>query len=55
MKEVTCMCGWRTRGTEDEVIDAVVAYGREAHGVETSREEVLALATDVPAAPDARV
>ena len=54
MKEVTCMCGWRTRGTEEEVIAAVIAHGREAHGVETTREEVLAIATDVPAAPDAR-
>jgi predicted small metal-binding protein len=48
------MCGWRIRGTEDEVVVAVIAHGRDAHGVETTREEVLALATNVPAAPDAR-
>ena len=54
MKEVTCLCGWRIRGTEDEIVEAVIAHGREAHGVETTREEVLALATDVPAPADAR-
>jgi predicted small metal-binding protein len=52
MKEVTCMCGWRTRGSEDEIIDQVVAHGRDAHGVETTREEVLAIAVDVPAPTD---
>ena len=54
MKEVTCMCGWRIRGTEDEIVDQVVAHGRDAHGVETTREEVLALAVDVPVPSDAR-
>lgn len=52
MKEVTCMCGWRTRGSEDEIIEQVVAHGRDAHGVETTREEVLAIAVDVPAPTD---
>lgn len=54
MKEVTCLCGWRIRGTEDEIVDQVIAHGRDAHGVETTREEVLALATDVAGHPDAR-
>ena len=54
MKEVTCMCGWRIRGTEDEIVEQVIAHGREAHGIETTREEVLALATYVPAAADER-
>lgn len=48
MKEVTCLCGWRIRGTEDEIVDQVIAHGREAHGIESTREEVLALAVDVP-------
>jgi predicted small metal-binding protein len=47
MKEVTCLCGWRTRGSEDEVVAQVIAHGREAHGIESTREEVLALASDV--------
>jgi len=48
MKEVTCLCGWQCRGTEDEVVEQVQAHGREAHGIESTREEVLAIAIDVP-------
>jgi predicted small metal-binding protein len=48
VKEVTCLCGWRCRGTEDEVVEQVIAHGREAHGVESSREEILAIAVDIP-------
>jgi predicted small metal-binding protein len=51
MKEVTCVCGWRIRGTEDEIVDQVIAHGREAHGVESTRAEVLALAVDVARPP----
>ena len=51
MKEVTCVCGWRIRGTEDEIVDEVIAHGREAHGVESTRAEVLALAVDVARSP----
>ena len=49
LKEVTCMCGWQCRGTEDEVIDQVQTHGVEVHGVAATREEILALAVDVPA------
>lgn len=48
MKEVTCLCGWQCRGTEDEVVEQVMAHGREAHGIESTREEILAIAVDVP-------
>lgn len=47
MWQVTCQCGWRTRGAKDEVVVAVQAHGREAHGLETTEEEVMQLA--VPA------
>ena len=50
MKEATCLCGWQVRGTEDEVVAQVIAHGRDAHGIESTREEVLALAVDVPGA-----
>lgn len=50
MKEVTCLCGWQCRGTLDEVVDQVVRHGREVHGIESTREEILAIAVDVPAA-----
>jgi predicted small metal-binding protein len=52
MKEVTCICGWRCRGTDDEVVNQVQAHGREAHQIESSREEILALAHDVSDASD---
>jgi len=50
MKEATCLCGWQVRGTEDEVVAQVQAHGRDVHGIESTREEVLALAVNVPAA-----
>lgn len=54
LKEVTCMCGWQTRGTEDEVVAAIQQHGEEVHGRRPSREEILALAVDLgPAADDA--
>jgi predicted small metal-binding protein len=43
LMEVTCRCGWRCRGTEDEVITQVQAHGRSAHGVETTADEVRAI------------
>jgi len=46
MKEVTCMCGWRCRGTEDEIVAQVQQHGRETHGTEATRDEILALAVD---------
>jgi predicted small metal-binding protein len=48
MKEATCICGWQVRGTEDEIVAQVQAHGREAHGIESTREEILAIAVDVP-------
>ncbi|OGO55501.1 MAG: hypothetical protein A2V84_03285 [Chloroflexi bacterium RBG_16_70_13] len=54
MKEVTCLCGWQCRGTEDEVVEQVQAHGREVHGIESSREEIVAIAVEV-AAPAASV
>jgi predicted small metal-binding protein len=48
MKEVTCLCGWQCRGTEDEVVEQVQVHGREEHGIESTREEILAIAVDVP-------
>lgn len=54
MKEATCLCGWSVRGTEEEVVSQVIAHGREAHQIESTRDEVLALAVDVPGMPDGR-
>ena len=57
MREVTCLCGWQCRGTEDEVVEQVIVHGREVHGIESTREEILAIAVEVPgstASADAR-
>jgi predicted small metal-binding protein len=56
MKEVTCLCGWQVRGTEDEVVAQVIEHGREVHGIQSTRDEILAIAVSVPATPrvDAR-
>jgi len=51
VKEVTCICGWTCRGTEDEVVAQVMAHGRDAHGIESTREEILAIAVEVPPPP----
>jgi len=47
MKEVTCLCGWQCRGTEDEVVDQVITHGREIHGIESTRDEILAIAVEI--------
>jgi predicted small metal-binding protein len=47
MKEVTCLRGWQCGGSEDEIVDQVIAHGREAHGVESTRDEILAIAVEV--------
>ena len=44
LMEVTCMCGWRCHGTQDEIVAQVQAHGRDAHGVTSSRDEILAIA-----------
>src|SRR3989304_3339697 len=42
LKEVTCMCGWQTRGTEDEVVEAIQAHGDEVHGRRPPRGQLEA-------------
>ena len=41
---VECDCGWTTRGAEVEVVEATRAHGREAYGIDLSRDQVLAAA-----------
>jgi predicted small metal-binding protein len=49
LREVTCQCGWQCRGTLEEVVAQVQAHGREVHGIESTREEILAIAHPVEA------
>jgi predicted small metal-binding protein len=41
---VECACGWVTRGEEDRVVEAMQVHERQIHGLEITREEVLARA-----------
>lgn len=46
---VECDCGWTCRGDEDHVVAACTEHGREVHGMELTREQVLAVAQPVRA------
>jgi predicted small metal-binding protein len=47
-KIITCDCGRVVRGdSDDELVAAAQEHARDAHGMELTREQVLALA--VPA------
>jgi predicted small metal-binding protein len=41
---VRCECGFEARGGEEELIPTVQKHGREAHNMEVTREQVLAMA-----------
>jgi hypothetical protein len=41
--EVTCRCGWSTRGTKPEVIARVQAHGQTAHQQAITAAEVRAI------------
>jgi predicted small metal-binding protein len=43
---INCDCGRVVRGdSDDELVAAAQQHAREAHGMELTREQVLALAT----------
>ena len=46
-KIVECDCGWSCRGTEQELIAACTAHGRDAHGMDLTPEQILAVARPV--------
>jgi uncharacterized protein DUF1059 len=46
--EVTCRCGWTTRGTKAQVIANIQAHGRSEHKVEVTPAEVRAIWREVP-------
>jgi predicted small metal-binding protein len=41
---VRCECGFEARGPEAELIPAVQKHGREAHNMDATPEQVLAMA-----------
>jgi len=42
--QVTCPCGWRTHGTQPEIVAAVTEHGRTAHDQQLTEQDVMALA-----------
>jgi predicted small metal-binding protein len=40
----SCVCGWETIGTADEVIAATLDHGRRVHNMEGTADEVRARA-----------
>ena len=42
--QVTCVCGWRTRGTKDSVVSAVITHGKATHGQDVTEDEAMAQA-----------
>lgn len=47
MLKIICACSWEIVGEEDEVVRATQEHGRTVHNMESTREQVLAMA--VPA------
>ncbi len=43
LMEVTCRCGWVTRGSKSAIIAQVQAHGRTAHQQELTPAEVRAV------------
>ena len=41
---VRCDCGFEARGDEAKLVPLVQRHGREAHNMEVSRQQVLAMA-----------
>ena len=45
--EVTCMCGFQARGSEDEVVDQIQVHGAADHGSASPREKILEMAVPI--------
>ena len=43
LMEVTCRCGWTTRGSRSEVITYIQEHGRTAHQQEITPAQVRAI------------
>lgn len=43
LMEVTCRCGWTTRGTERQVISGIQVHARSDHDLTLTDEDVRAM------------
>jgi predicted small metal-binding protein len=41
---IECECGWSFQGPEDELVEATRQHARQAHGMDLTRDQVLAAA-----------
>ncbi len=53
LMEVTCRCGWSTRGSKTEVIRTIQAHARSAHNLDVTPREIRAIWRVVEDAPAA--
>ena len=51
---VRCACGWEWAGDVESVVAATQEHGRTAHNMESTREQVLAMARPADEAADVR-
>ncbi len=42
--QVTCVCGWRTNGTKDDVVSAVITHGKDTHDQDLTAEQAFSQA-----------
>ena len=47
--QVTCVCGWRTRGGKDDVVSAVMNHGRDTHDQDVTEEQAWSQAVPITA------
>ncbi len=42
--QVTCVCGWRTNGTKDDIVAAVITHGKDTHDQDLTAEQAFSQA-----------
>jgi hypothetical protein len=43
LMEVTCRCGWSTRGSKSEIIRTIRAHAKAEHNLDVSPREIRAI------------
>jgi predicted small metal-binding protein len=51
---VSCDCGWRARGPQDELVRRIQEHAREVHGLDVTPEQALAQARPAEQEPTRR-
>ena len=52
-KVIECDCGWRFQGSDEDLIEACRAHGRDVHDMDLTDEQILAVARPADADDDA--